>query len=70
MPNEPEMPRSDPEESREEAPRTDRTSERETYERSFGEEEEGVAREGQAPEEAPHARTPPEDAAGGDREIW
>jgi hypothetical protein len=62
------MPR-EPEEPREETPRHDLDPDRERYERSFGEEEEGARREGQASEEAPARSDPWEDAAGGDREI-
>ncbi|HEX9241828.1 MAG TPA: hypothetical protein VF875_05245 [Anaeromyxobacter sp.] len=69
MPKERKTPRK--EAPSKEAPRTDLTPEREPYyEGYFGtEEEEGVVREEQAPDDAP-ARSPhEEDAAGGDREI-
>jgi hypothetical protein len=68
LPAEVRMPR-EPEEPREETPRNDQQAERETYERYFGEEEEGARREGQAPEEAPARSDPWKEDAGGDREI-
>jgi hypothetical protein len=72
MPNEPDRrdERKEPP-RREEAPRTDRSPEREPYyEGHFGtEEEEGVVREEEAPEERRPHKPHPEDAAGGDREI-
>lgn len=63
------IPEEPPEREAPEAPRTDLTPEREPYyEGYFGtEEEEGVVRERETPEDA--ARRVAEDAAGGDQGI-